>query len=388
MSEDVNDSKPKTISEMMGKPIVKVPKAEVKEPVKVLTLSPEMGAKVLDALNDNKDNPPSIDELIEIAWGSKFDVRSPEGMAVRSFISDKKQKMDKFEDEIVLTPEQKAYIDTNAFNMSSLEISKILFRNENLTPLNKESRAVYKYFSEVNTGKKKYDKTDDYTEDDYTPPNSIIMTVSRVKRYVPMSQLDSRKLTQREKKAAESLMAYLHTLRFKRQITSFSSAEDRELFESEFIRCCYDKSDLTEEEVDQYIVYSNEVVISRNIQKSINIFQKKLEDDSDEDKKISMVLVEAIGKMRDEYNASIKRQQDLLKDLKGKRADRVKERLNDNASVLNLVQAWKEEEFRRKTIHLAIKRQETLKEDIKELTDMDEIKARIFGISQDEILHG
>lgn len=203
-----------------------------------------------------------------------------------------------------------------------------------------------------------------------------------------MSQLDSRKLTQREKKAAESLMAYLHTLRFKRQITSFSSAEDRELFESEFIRCCYDKSDLTEEEVDQYIVYSNEVVISRNIQKSINIFQKKLEDDSDEDKKISMVLVEAIGKMRDEYNASIKRQQDLLKDLKGKRADRVKERLNDNASVLNLVQAWKEEEFRRKTIHLAIKRQETLKEDIKELTDMDEIKARIFGISQDEILHG
>lgn len=385
-----------SIAEIVGKPRPKVPKAaEPVPPQPVLVLDEASSEKVLKAWNDAvKDNEtaPSIEELIVVAWGQAFDVRSPQGMAVRTFISNRKPQESKQEvkqdNKIDLNDEQKAYIEVNAFNMSSVEIAKILFKNENLGPLNKESRAVFEYLKDINPARTKYDKTNDFTEEGYTPPTSMPQVIARIKRYVPLSRIDSKKLSQREKNAAESLMAYLHTLRFQSQITSFESQRDRELFESEFIRCCYDKSDLTEEEVDQYVVYANEVVISRNIQKSINTFQNKLEDDSEEDKKLSLTFIEAIGNMRNEYNASIKRQQDLLKDLKGKRSDRIKERMNDNASILNLVQAWKEKEFRDKTIHLAIKRQEILKEEIKNLTDMDEIKARIFGISQEEVLNG
>jgi hypothetical protein len=378
-----------SIAEIAGKPRPKVPKAA--EPPPVLVLDEQASEKVLKAWNDavkNNQTAPSIEELITIAWGKTYDVRSPQGMAVRTFISNRKPQEPKSEDKIVLNDEQKAYVEVNAFNMSSVDISKILFKNETLGPFHKETRAVFEYLKEINPNRTKYDRADDFTEEGYTAPSSMPQVIARVKKYVPMSRIDSKKLSQREKNAAESLMAYLHTLRFQSQITSFESQRDRELFESEFIRCCYDKSDLTEEEVDQYVVYANEVVISRNIQKSINIFQSKLENDSEDDKKLSLTFIEAIGSMRNEYNASIKRQQDLLKDLKGKRSDRIKERMNDNASILNLVQAWKEKEFRDKTIHLAIKRQEVLKEEIKNLTDMDEIKARIFGISQEEVLNG
>ena len=382
-----------SIAEMVGKPRPKVPKAA--PPEQKLVLDQDMQSRVVDRWNqsvEKNEEPPSMEELIEVAWCKKFDPRTPEGLAVRNFVSDKKLFKNErpATEKYVLTEEQKKYIDNNAFTMRASEITKILFRDEKISHLSLEGRAVSAYYDEVNQSKTTYEKGgDDVTDEGYYPPTSMPQVIGRTKKYVPMSQLDYKNLNQKQKKCAEALMAYLHTLRFESQITSFTSKKDRELFESEFIRCCYDKADLTEEEVDQYIVYSNEVVISRNILKSINFFQAKLEDDaSEEGKKMSLTLVEAIGKMRDEYNSSIKRQQELLKDLKGKRSDRMKEKMSENASIVNLVQAWKEKDFRDKTIHLAIKRQEAIKETIKELTDMDEVKARIFGLSEDEVLHG
>ena len=59
----------------------------------------------------------------------------------------------------------------------------------------------------------------------------------------------------------------MHTFRFNHQINNYETQNDRDLFESSFIRYTYDKPDLTQEEVDQYIVLSSEVVISANIQR-------------------------------------------------------------------------------------------------------------------------
>ncbi len=101
-----------------------------------------------------------------------------------------------------------------------------------------------------------------------------------------------------------------------------------------------------------------------------------------------MSLVEVIGKIETEYNQSVNRQQKLLGDLKEKRSDRLSKQVKENASILNLVQMWKEEESRKKMIHLAELRKEVIKEEVERLSSMDEIKCRIMGLSEDEALDG
>jgi hypothetical protein len=49
---------------------------------------------------------------------------------------------------------------------------------------------------------------------------------------------------------------------------------------------------------------------------------------------------------------------------------------------------WKEEESREKLIQLAEKRKKIIKKEINKLTTMEEVKARIMGITEDEILNG
>ena len=98
-----------------------------------------------------------------------------------------------------------------------------------------------------------------------------------------------------------------------------------------------------------------------------------------------MSLVEAIGKTETEYNQSVNRQQKLLESLKEKRSDRLKKQIKENASILNLVRLWKEEESRKNLLHLAEMRKKTVDEEVRKLSDIDEVKARILGLGEDEI---
>ena len=185
-------------------------------------------------------------------------------------------------------------------------------------------------------------------------------------------------------------MGYLHTFRFVHQISNNEHETERELFESSFVRYTHDKADLTQEEVDQYIVLSSEVVIASNIQRRVEHLQNLLDEAAQdtEGRRISMSLVEAIGKAQNDYHQSVNRQQKLLESLKEKRSDKLKSQIKENASVVHLVQMWKEEESRKKLIALAELRKKGVKKEIKKLSSMDEVKARIMGISEDEVLNG
>jgi hypothetical protein len=160
------------------------------------------------------------------------------------------------------------------------------------------------------------------------------------------------------------------------------------LFESSFIRYAYDKSDLTQEEVDQYIILATEVVISSNIQETIQTLQEQINMEMDSGQKIPMVLVEAVTSARTEYNQCVGRQQKLLNDLKVKRSERMQKQVKDNASILNLVLMWKDEESRNEMLKMADMRREVLKDEIGRLSSMDDIKARIFGLTEEEVLDG
>jgi hypothetical protein len=223
--------------------------------------------------------------------------------------------------------------------------------------------------------------------EEYRAPKSEERMIAKINRYI-LDGIDKDKITPRQKKEVNSLIGYMNTFRFGHQINLYDDERDRDLFESSFVRYTHDKSDLTQEEVDQYIVLSTEVVISSNIQQTINVLQNQIDMAIQEDGKIPMTLVEASNTARKEYNDCVNRQQKLLNDLKVKRSERLSKQVKENASILNLVEMWKQEESRQKLIKMAELRKSVIKKEIERLGTMDELKSKILGISEEDILNG
>jgi hypothetical protein len=360
----------------------------------VIELTDEQKVKLLNEWNSRPTNPPSLVELVRTAFGNQeLDGRSKEGKAVKEFLASrqiKPRRSHEYEAKglIELTLEQKEYVSNNCNTMTGLEISKILFKNDNLTNLSQETRSVLEYMKTIpNTVKYNNTENENVAAGEYKPPRSEERMIAKINKYI-LDGIDKNKLTHKHKKEINSLIGYVNTHRFIHQINLYETEADRELFESSFVRYTYDKSDLTQEEVDQYIVLSTEVVISSSIQQTINVLQNQIDLAIQEDGKIPMALVEASNTARKEYNDCVNRQQKLLNDLKVKRSDRLSKQIKETASIINLVQMWKDEENRQKLIKMAEMRKEVLTKEIDRLSSMEEIKCKILGISKDEVLDG
>jgi len=271
--------------------------------------------------------------------------------------------------------------------ISAVEMARVLFKNNELTNLNQESRAVDEHIKTLNPTAAF--QPSQVPEQGYKPPKTIPAAITKVNHYV-LEGIDKNKITPKNKKDINSLIGYLHTYRFLHQMNGYENQTSRELFESSFVRYTYDKSDLMQEEVDQYIVLATEVVIASNIQRRVERLQQHLDNAAEdtEGRRIAMALVDAINTAQTEYNQCVNRQQKLLESLKEKRSDKLKKQIKENASVLTLVEMWREEETRKKMIELAERRKMVIKNEIENLTSMDEVKSRILGISEGEILDG
>ena len=147
---------------------------------------------------------------------------------------------------------------------------------------------------------------------------------------------------------------------------------------------------MSQEEVDQYIVLATEVVIGSSIQARSERLQELLDTTAadSEGRRVAMGLVQAISSAQTEYNQCVNRQTKLLNELKEKRSHRMSKMMQESASILNLVELWKDEESRRKMIKIAELRKKNVSNEIERLTSMEEIKSRIMGISEEEVLNG
>ncbi len=359
-----------------------------------IDLSQEQKDLIIKTWNDRKDNPPSLQELTQIVFPDipNIDGRSKYGKAVKNFLASRELKVKtKSEytpkDRIDFTQEQKDYITNNASSMSAVDLARDLFNNYGLNNLSIEARSIQEYLDSL--PKQIQSNTSDREDDqgDYKPPKNLERALVRVNKYV-LNGMDKDKLTAKQKKDLTSLISYLHTYRFLHQIGTYVTSQDRELFESSFIRYAYDKSDLTQEEVDQYIILATEVVISSNIQRTIQTLQEQIDVEVSSGNRIPMPLIEAVTSARTEYNQCVTRQQKLLNDLKVKRSERLSNLVKENASILNLVQMWKDEDTRKEMIKMADMRREILKGEVGRLSSMDDVKARIFGLTEEEVLDG
>ncbi len=357
-----------------------------------IALSDNQKKALVQEWNSRPDSPPSLLELINLVFpDKKVDGRSKEGKAVKAFLAEQSIKARAAQEyqhkEINLTGEHKEFIDNNYKMMTFVEIARVIFANEKITNLNKEAKVVEDYIKSIDPS---HDSSEEInvTHEQYKPPSTFSLSLSKINKYI-FDKWDKDKLVAKEKKNVEALLGYMNTYRFIHQINSYTDLATRDLFESSFVRYTCDKNDLTQEEVDQYIVLSSEVVIASNIQHRVEHLQNLLDDAANDTdgRRIAMSLVEAINTAQNEYHQSVNRQQKLLESLKEKRSDRLKNQLKENASILNLVEMWKSEESRTKMIKLANMRKEAVAEEVEKLSTMDEIKARIMGISEDEVLN-
>jgi hypothetical protein len=360
----------------------------------VLILTHEQELKLLEEWNNRPNNPPSLSELVRLAFNrDDLDGRSKEGKAVKQFLASrqiKPRKSHEYEAKglIELNNEQKEYVSNNCHTMTGLEISKILFKNDHLTNLSQETRSVLEYMKNIPTNIKfNNTENEEAASGYYKPPRSEETMIAKINKYV-LDGIDKNKITHAQKREINAVIGYMNTHRFIHQINLYDNEKDRELFESSFIRYTYNKSDLTQEEVDQYIVLCTEVLISSNIQQTISILQNQIDLAIQDDGKIPMAIVEASNTARKEYNDCVNRQQKLNNDLKVKRSERLSKQVKETASIINLIQMWKEEESRQKLIKMAEMRKQSIEKEIDRLSTMDEVKCKILGISRDEILNG
>jgi hypothetical protein len=229
--------------------------------------------------------------------------------------------------------------------------------------------------------------------DEYRPPSSTDRLVTRVNKYRfkfsgdKSKVLDKNDLRPNDIKNLQALMGYMHTERFVQQASKYTRESDRALYESSFIRYCFDKPDLLEEEVDNYVALCSEIVTITQIERIIQLMDSQLEEalkgEGNTDKKaLTMTFNESINNQRDKLNQAKKTYQNLLEKLVGARSKRIDDKVQQTASLYSLVEMWKKEEDRKKIIALAQKRQLALKEEVERLSNIDSLRAEIFGLDQ------
>lgn len=346
----------------------------------------------------DEKNPPSITELTQLAFHDpNIDGRSKEGRAIKKFLLANNFKFDTKTDykavgPIVLTEANKDFIRANKDLMTPVELARVLFADNTLTNLSVECRTLTEFLKTLTNSLEVQAAVADVPLESYTPPKSVEGVLKRVDKYVYSHGIQKDSLTAQQKAGLENLLAYVNNTRFVHWINVYETQIKRELFESSFVRYCYDKPDLTQEEVDQYMnVAGDNVALATNQARSERLgemLDNVTAQTADERARISMSLVEAIGQINTEGNQIAKRQKDLLGDLKQKRSDRIAQLRSANASILNLVQLWKEEKSRKKLLHLGDARKKLLERSAGELSTMEEIKARIMGLDVNYIVNG
>jgi hypothetical protein len=109
--------------------------------------------------------------------------------------------------------------------------------------------------------------------------------------------------------------------------------------------------------------------------------------EGDDAGRVNPGLAETLKHFVTEYNQNKSRQLKTSESLQGKRSDRIKEGNSNTASLLNLVALWKQEEERNKMIRYAKLKEQALGDEIDKLAEIDGLKAKIFGISKEEIMN-
>ena len=320
--------------------------------------------------------------------------RSKEAKLVRDFLLTtgfvKKQEKPKPTQTIeILSKENCEFIEQNIkTRITPRQVTELIFHEKFLglenfnifiTP---EYRAVQKYIKE---------KYPDYLVDNesgvgdkYSVPRSIRTVINKANKWCGQN-ISEEKLSLQHRKWMEKLLTYLSSPRFVGNYDSYNSSIDKELFEAEFVRSVWDKPDLTIDEINLYINVCMDYINLRQI----DIKKNKINDmfnETQDQKDFTMRLTEVLKTISEEYNQCAGRIDKSIQKLNGERSKRVEQTHQKNASILNLVELFQDEQERKMMIQIADMQKRTIKDEADRLENMSSWKARILGISKEDAI--
>lgn len=347
-----------------------------------IILTPEQESFILE----NWDKLPLIQLVKETFKDNSLDGRCFQAKVIKEFLADKKPKSTAWvkRPEIILSEENKEFVANN-ISLRPIEISRIIFNNPKIQPLSKEVLVVKKYKDSITLDS---EKTDDMPEELYRPPSHTVQVVKKVNDFCQKDlKLETMPTVQR--KAMESLKGFLHSPRFLHTINAYVSKKSRKVFEEEFVRATHDKPDLTPDELNLYVNLCSNYVLMITIQRQLDMLNERYESIMlDPDAKITTPFADMIAAKTTELNRCDKRQSELINDLNGKRSIRIKEQKGSTSNIANLFSWWKDEEERKKALQWAEIREKEVSAELDRLETIEEMKARILGISRSELLNG
>lgn len=341
-----------------------------------------------DFIKANHSKLPDLIELTRKTFDNPdLDGRTKEGRAVRKFLVDSQMEFNttKHEkrDEVSLSEEDIEFVNQYAKEgMSAYEISKILFPEVNVTNLSKEVLVVANYLRD--------NSPEHIVEEEsalnviYYPPRSPSRIIKKINEYATQD-LDEKKLTKDDQESVETLGRFLASPRFIQVINTYTGQGDRDLFEAEFIRATWDKTDLTVDEVNLYINVCMDYIHLKNISRAIDKLNRMFEECEDQ-RDMTVRLAELLKTKSEEYNQCEKRMESLIMRLNGDRKERIKNQHKNNASILSLVKLFQQEEGRKRMVAMAEKQKLIVSQDAERLENMDSWKARVLGISKEEAI--
>jgi hypothetical protein len=134
-----------------------------------------------------------------------------------------------------------------------------------------------------------------------------------------------------------------------------------------------------------------ETVTITQIERTIQLLDNELEEalrGNDDKKKLSMTFVEIINGQREKLNQAKKTYASLNDKLVTARSKRIDDKHQQNATVLNLVEAVKNEEKRIQLLKIAEKQKMLEEGEVDELSSMDHVVALIAGITKERAKYG
>jgi len=316
-----------------------------------------------------------------------LDGRTTEGKLIRAFLSKNNLKYTTSKhvkvDSIEFTDSNREFIIQSAEKgMSSFAIAELLFPNRDIKKLGAEQRAVLEYVRSIDESFVPNQESGLLTT--YSPPKSYPRLIKKVFDSTGF-QLEESKMTRNQRNCLDKLAINLSNSRFVKIMNNYTSKDDRNLFEEEFTRLSWDKPDLTADEINLYMNVCKEIinleVISKHLNKLNDLF-----DCAEEQNDMSVKLAEIIKAKSGEYHQCEGRIETLTKKLQGDRSERMKNKHRENASILSLVQMFQDEEERKNMIRMAEMQKKLVKEEAGRLEGMSAFKARVLGISQEDVI--
>ena len=348
----------------------------------MIDLSKEQKQKILEEFQ--KD--PSIINITRIVFNNNdLDGRSKEGRSVIKFLAENGLKIQTTKHEKAKEVNLNVNQTEQVIDMAErgMNTSEIadVLFEKRVKRLSNEWRAVNAILSQ------KEDQPKNSIEDssgNYIAPQALSRIIKKINDSTGYG-LEENRMSRNQKHCCDKLRINLNNSRFIAIVNNYSSNVDKELFEQEFVRLTWDKPDLTADELNLYMNVAKEIInlelITSHLQKLNDMFESA--DDQDE---MTVRLAEIIKAKSSEYHQCESRIENLTKKLQGDRGQRLANKQKETASFLSIVQLFQEEEERKNMVRIAEMQKEIIKEEAQRLEGMAAWKARVLGIGIEDVL--